>query len=305
MSRSTRPSGYTVSSVAASSARLHQRCSSTERCSRSVQPVSSSSKRSTRTQKNCSVWSKCVSSKRNTMRRSNSGAPTSSTARPVSSCSSRRAASSSDSSGSTPPPGVNHQSPSFGPRRIEAAEAGGTQPSGSITRSRAETRGVGVTPARRATVSHVASTAATIAGSRRAARPCPTPPTAASTSAPPRANSAGEVGELGGEPPGRIALDLVGPQPIGRLDPVEVRMEVRAAEIPGRRGRLVEQVGTEHGFVDHDALRRGVRPRCASSASRRTSTRGAPLRRIAPARATGTRAPRPCRTPTPGAWDRR
>ena len=68
-----------------------------------------------------------------------------------------------------------------------------------------------------------------------------------------------EVTELDGQPARRVALDLRLPVAVARFDPVEVRVEVRALEVPRRGVHLVEEVGAEHGPVDDHALGRVAR----------------------------------------------
>ena len=242
------------------------------------------------------------SSKSNSTRRSKSRGPTSSTTSPVSSRSSRRGRvlerlTVVDAAARREPPRTVVRA---GPGRSRGRAARGRRDRSRARAPRA--RVVGVTPGRTRTVSQVASTAATIVGIASRTAPASLATHAASeVSTPPRARTCARSRELAGEPTGGILLDLVGPEPVAGLHAVEVRVEVRAREVAGRRGHLVEEIGAEHRMVDHEPLRRRVRTARAARRRAGAPRPAFPARADRPARSTGTRAPQRSRTRTPAA----
>ena len=237
------------------------------------------------------------------MCRSNSGGPTSSTARPVSSNSSRRAASSRVSPSSTPPPGVSHHVPSSG-RPGSKPRNSSTRPSGSITSTRAASRtwsrsyGHGSHRCPRRfdrgddrgdRVAHAVRVARDARGVERRRRRH-----ASSTCSRSRSSPASH-------PVGSV-LDPVRPQAIGRLDPVEVRRgSARRARLPAGCVVWSKRSARNTGRVDHEPLRGRVRTTVRFVGEQPHLDRVSRARADRPAPTTGTRAPPRSRTRRPAA----
>ncbi len=91
-------------------------------------------------------------------------------------------------------------------------------------------------------VRQATSTAATIAGRATRTEAASASIPAAPSQGTPAREQRREIGELSVEPSGRVGAQVVRPQPVARLDPVEARVKVRGPQVARRSVDLVEEI---------------------------------------------------------------